>query len=87
MNALPDAYVRPTPTRCLGVVFPPLRRYYDILPRVSDSSGENLTPACRIGDDIIFNVVFSMEASPWSFVYLNSIPKRSLFMWFLCGRI
>ena len=47
MNALPDAYVRPTPTRCLGVVFPPLRRYYDIFARVSDSSGENLTPACQ----------------------------------------
>ena len=47
VNALPDAYVRPTPTRCLGVVFPPLRRYYDIFARVSDSSGENLTPACQ----------------------------------------
>ena len=55
--------------------------------RVSSSLGENLTPARRIGDDGVFNVMFSMEASPWGSVYLNSLPKRNLFfMWFLRGR-
>ena len=50
--------------------------------RVSSSLGENLTPARRIGDDGVFNVMFSMEASPWGSVYLNSLPKRNLFS---CG--
>jgi len=50
--------------------------------RVSSSLGENLTPARRIGDDGVFNVMFSMEVSPWGSVYLNSLPKRNLF---LCG--
>jgi len=54
---------------------------------VSRSSSDNLTLACRIEDDGIFNVVFSLEASPLSSGYLNLLPKRSLFIWSLRGRI
>ena len=49
--------------------------------KVSSSPGENLTLACRMGNDNVFNVV--LEASPWSYVYLNSLPKQNLFIWFL----
>jgi hypothetical protein len=55
--------------------------------RISSFQGENLTPACRMGDDGVFNVVFSLEVLAWSSVYLNSLPKQSLFIWFLRGRI
>ena len=54
---------------------------------VNSSPGENLTPVCWIGDDGVFNVVFFLETSSGSSVYLHSLPKRSLFIWFLRGRI
>ena len=46
--------------------------------KVSSSPGENLTLACRMGDDCVSNIVFSLEPSSWSSVYLNSLPKRRL---------
>ena len=55
--------------------------------KVSSSSGENLTPACWMGDDGVFNVVFPLEASRWSSRYLNSLPNQSLLICSLHGRI
>ena len=44
--------------------------------KVNSSPGENLTPACLMGDGGVFNVMFSLGASSWSSIYL---PKQSLF--------
>ena len=46
--------------------------------KVSNSPGENLTLACWMGDDCVSNIVFSLEPSSWSSVYLNSLPKWRL---------
>ena len=47
--------------------------------KVTSSPGDNLTLAWWVGDDGVLNVVF-LETSPWSSVYLNLLPKWSLFM-------
>jgi len=38
---------------CLGVV-------------IRSSTGENLIRTCRMGDDCVFNIMFSLKAPPWS---------------------
>ena len=49
--------------------------------KVSSSSGENLTPACLMGDGGVFNVMFSLGGRPGvlytclSRVYLRSTWK------------
>ena len=58
-----------------------------ILSARISSPGENLTSAYRMGDDGVFNVVFSLETSSWSSVCVNSLPKQRFCMWFLRGMI
>lgn len=48
--------------------------------KVSGSPAKNLTPAHRMCDDGVLNVMFSLESSLWSSVYLSLLHRWSLFI-------
>jgi hypothetical protein len=44
--------------------------------KISSSPDENLTPAHRMGDDGIFNIVFSLEAS--SIIHVKFLNRQEM---------
>lgn len=66
MKVLPDCYVGVSNGGAVWASFPSLEAVVVVLStRFGSPLGENLTPAHRMGDDGVFDVVFSLEASPW----------------------
>jgi len=60
--------------RCL---FPSLRRWLCYFRQGQESSGENSSPVCRMGDDGVFDVVSVLKAL--EVLWLDScFPRRSL---------